>query len=198
MWRCIQNTYGRHTLQNCLTARRNFYNTAMMMSEKMLSYINRETELSVILKAMDVEADGQDLAMVTLNWFSDAFESHRFRWNWWRRQKILHLILSKVDCSRKSNEWEWITGVLVPGQTHWFLAAPLDRKGGLTVVQPVCKVQIVDGKVTPEDTIGVATWMVNNFLRLQTVNIGEVVEMRTSWRIRKNEEGRNKKSLQKC
>jgi len=67
MFESIKNVFQRHTLLNKLRARREFYTATMKSNEKMLVYINRVTQLSSILKSMEVTIDDAEVAMAVLN-----------------------------------------------------------------------------------------------------------------------------------
>lgn len=71
----IHNVFQRHTLLNKLRARRNFYTVEMRAGERMLSYINRVQHLGSILKSMNVDIDGQEMAMAILNGLPEQYEN---------------------------------------------------------------------------------------------------------------------------
>jgi len=74
MWTAIMNVFERHTLLNKLAARRRFYTVTMLAGEKVLTYLNRVTQLASTLKSMSVDVDDKEIAMAVLNGLPTKYE----------------------------------------------------------------------------------------------------------------------------
>ena len=67
-WDAIMNVFERHTLLNKLAARRDFCTVSMLLSEKVLVFINREKQVASRLQSTSVE----------IREFSESQNSYQF------------------------------------------------------------------------------------------------------------------------
>lgn len=74
MFENIHNFLQRHTLLYKLRAHRKIHTVEMRAGERVLSYIDRVQHLGSVLRSMDVDTDGGDMAMVILIGLPIQFE----------------------------------------------------------------------------------------------------------------------------